>query len=135
MFKFTPLRATPKKNQSFTLVLFFCPPVSRTLEHYASQGFGWFPPFKANTFALIFLFWKISRSSYGLLKKNQSFTLVLFFLSSGESNPMFPRRSRFWSVPSLTSHFVWLVCCYSQHQSVILRATAKKYKPLYINDL
>jgi hypothetical protein len=53
---FSPLRATPKKNQSFTLVLFFCPPVSRTLEHYASQGFGWFPPFKAKTFALIFLF-------------------------------------------------------------------------------
>ena len=123
-----------KESQSFTLALFFYPTGNRTHEYHASQGFGWFPSYKAKTFALFFLLEKPVGHPTGYTKKRVKVLLWLFFFTLQGIEPMstMPAKVLAGSLPTKQK----LLLCFFllKNRSVIPRATQKRELKFYFGS-
>jgi len=107
------------------LALFFYPTGNRTHEYHASQGFGWFPSYKAKTFALFFLLEKPVGHPTGYTKRVIAFAWLFFFATRGiETMITLPAKVLAGSLP--TKQDLLFCFFFQKNRSVILRATQKE---------
>jgi len=115
------------------LALFFYPTGNRTHEYHASQGYGWFPSYKAKTFALFFLLEKPVGHPTGYTKRVNAFALALFFALQG-IEPLCTMPAKVFAGSLPTKQNILLCFFLMKNRSVILRATQKRELKFYFGS-